>query len=195
MQDKKELDVITIGDKVEVNYHDSFNLIRYRKFNGHQAVVMNISEVTPYGYYLRFINEDVNNEYIEDSGGVEFKREWLVKLDITADEKKVFIEKYSNEKKMNVNIAHIKPKIQNIQLLNLSKVCDYLEDNGRKGIRDRMFLYLKDKINESNMFKLKLKHTSDELRKEDDITSDIILDLEQIKKEWNIELDYVYVIV
>lgn len=188
---KKNMEALNIGDEVIVNYDDTYDLIRYKKFNGHRAIVIKyLPHEKPFEYKLRFINEEVQSEYLEDNGGLLFKREWLEKVGTNEELAKKYLEEIDENGDTDTSIE--KPPVIDVPLLDLDKVCKYLEANGRKGIRNRLFAYLGDKIEDGAVIEVKLIYTEQELERSIKISKDILLDLEKVKETWNISGDYVY---
>lgn len=188
---KENMEALDIGDEVIVNYDDTYDLIRYKKFNGHRAIVIKyLPHEKPFEYKLRFTNEEVEEEYREDNGGLLFKREWLEKVGTNEELAKKYLEEIDENGDTDTSIE--KPPVIDVPLLDLDKACKYLEANGRKGIRNRLFAYLGDKIEDGAVIEVKLIYTEQELERSIKISKDILLDLEKVKETWNISGDYVY---
>lgn len=188
---KENKEVLYIGDEVIVKYNDTYDLIRYKKYNGHKAViVLYMPEYRPFEYKLRFINEEVQSEYLEDDGGIFFRREWLEKVGTNEEISRKYLEETNNKDSSDTTIE--KPPVVNVALLDFSKACMYLENNGRKGIRSRLLAFFGDKVGDGAIIEQKLIYTEEDLGKNLNIPKDILLDLEKVKEVWSISDEYVY---
>ena len=169
------------ADRVVIKYNDSFDLIRYKKFNDLEAIVLNYS-VEEDGYSLRFIDDEVQSEYVEDGGGLYFKREWLEKIGDNKELYNIYTQTSENFSTPNIGKP---PKFRNIKLFNFAELCEFLEKNGRKNVKDRLSNYVEYTDKDDSVLILHLNRNFDKLDKE------LQLDLLLIKKVFNEESDFI----
>ena len=86
-----------------------------------------------------------------------------------------------------------KPRVEKISYLNFSKICIYIERNGREGASDRLHDYLYGIYGRDCISYVHLPNLEELLSEElEDDPNEIFLDFQAIRKAWDIKEDSTY---